>query len=92
MVVEMGKGLSVLSMHSGLPLYVVDAQSSEPFAHTAHSIHLLRNACFARALTYSGPHGKEVCVYGMNALISYSFNPLYNDCMDAKLVAKQLAR
>ena len=30
----------------------------------------------ARSLTHSRAHGKEVFVCGMNALISYSFNPL----------------
>ena len=40
----------------------------------AHSFAPLRS--FARSLTRSRAHGKEVFVYEVNASISYSFNPL----------------
>ena len=39
-------------------------------------IRLLRTARFARPLSRTGTHGKEIFVHELNALISCSFNPL----------------
>ena len=67
---------------------VLDRSLLRSLVRSQHSlIRLLRTArfacshrCahwFARSLTHSGAHWKEIYVYEMNASISYRFNPLW---------------
>ena len=52
------------------------ARTALSFAFPALLALLARSAALVRSLTRSGAHGEEVYVYGMNASISYNFNPL----------------
>ena len=77
----------VVAVHCGLKLHEIDAQNTEPFGppltrslaplthslrRTARFAHAFRCAhLFARSLTHSRAHGKEIYVKKLNASISY---------------------
>ena len=80
----------MVAIHCGRKLCEINALNNGPIARLlAHSLapltYLLAPHCSLcsraslRSLTRSRAHGKEVYVFEVNASISYSFNPLYEE-------------
>ena len=65
------------------------APSLAPLTHSlARSAALIHS--FARSFTHSGAHGKEIHVYELNALISYSFNSTHSASVGERLMTTKI--